>query len=111
MPSGTRRILSDTGTTGAIAFTIDGHDDFDLPIVTMQFDSAPSSAGNITLTHDSAEGSDYDAVLETINPVGHSSVAVYGLKGFANGDKVVIAYANPDNRDWFIAATIDLGGV
>jgi hypothetical protein len=95
---------SATGS-GAIAETIVVGDDFDVPLFTLKLSSAPTSAGNITISLDSEAGANYDTVIHTINPVGSTDICVMNeLDGFQNGDQVTVAYANPDSRTWYMTA-------
>jgi len=103
-----RSLVTATGTTGAISVTVDGGDDFDLMYISIKFDSAPTSAGNITVSLDAETGSNYDAVWQTINPVGSTSVKIDKIEGLQHGDKMLIEYANPDNRNYYIQAVYQL---
>jgi hypothetical protein len=87
---------TDTGTTGAIAFTILGNDDFDLHLIFIKFDSAPASAGNLTVTFDATEGSNYDTSGYVINPVGRTSISIINGKVFLDGVESV-GYVNENN--------------
>lgn len=95
-------------TTSAVSWTIDAKDSFDIKRVVLKFDSGPSSAGNIVVTLDADEGSAYDAVLRTIDPVGYTSISIENLDGVINEDTILISYANPDSRSITGLATIEI---
>lgn len=90
------RQLTNTGTTGAIAFSIDGHDDFDLPLLFIKLNTAPSSAGNLTITFDATTGSTYDTVTHTVNPVGKTSIVYLNGKILVDGEPVETTLAGYD---------------
>jgi hypothetical protein len=71
-------------------------DDFNVPRIDLAFDTAPTTAGLITVTKDSGAGAAYDTVIRTINPIGLTAVVIEGLHGFVSGDKLLIEYANAD---------------
>ena len=83
-------------TTSAVAWAITYGDDFQTHAITLSINTAPTSAGNITVHLNGATG----PVLRTIDPVSTSatSVSIENLPGVANGDNLYVKYANPDNR-------------
>ncbi len=95
-------------TTSAVSWTINANDDFDIKRLVLKFDSGPSSAGNIVVTLDANEGSAFDTVLRTIDPVGYTSISVENLDGVINDDTILISYANPDGRSITGLATIEI---
>ena len=64
----------------------------------IEFNTAPVTSENIVVSLDSGKGAAYDVPLRTFDPVGVTSYVVEDLKGFKNGDKVLVAYANTDLR-------------
>jgi hypothetical protein len=101
------QVVDDVSGANPIAWDISVGDAFDVLRITIKFDSAPTSAGNITIKIDASEGSNYDAILRTINPVGKTSVVEEDIKGFINGDAVRVDYANPDSRTIYSTANIE----
>jgi hypothetical protein len=115
-----RQKLTDTVTTGAVAWTITVNDPVDCMSITINFDTAPTSAGSITVTRDDAAGSDYDTVLVSVNPVGSTDVvikdvdkllgkmdAIDGVRAKTTPDQLLVSYANPDNRTIFATANME----
>ena len=95
-------------TTSSIAWGIFVKDDFIIPRIVISFDSAPVSAGDITISVDSIKGSTYDYQIYESDPRGKMSVIVAGLVGFSNGDVVIVEYANPDGVSVTGVATIEV---
>ncbi len=92
-------------TTGAIALSLASSTaGRRIRGVTVNFNSAPVSAGSLTFTLNSAAGAAYDCLLWTASMVGETEYYKNGgdvsPKGWAiaSGDSFDIAYANPDNR-------------
>lgn len=98
-------------TTSAVAWTIDFMDDFLPLLVTLKFDSAPVSAGSITMKLDADAGADFDTVLASVDPVGSMSIAFQDLPGIQSGDKILVEYANPDSRSITGTCTADVDTV
>ena len=97
-------------TTSAVDWTIKEGDSFSIKRISINIGVAATSAGSITITLDSAEGAAYDTVLRTIDPVATAatSVVLEDIEGLANGDAIVVAYANPDSRTITGTATTEL---
>lgn len=95
-------------TTDAVDWDVYVIDEFNVPRIDIVFDSAPTSAGLITVTKDSADGAAYDTIVHTENPVGRTSVYILGLHGFAKGDKINVSYANPDGVSVTASATVEI---
>lgn len=72
-----------------------------LDTLTIHFSSAPTTAGYLTLTLDSAAGGAFDTVLYRIDPSTNSTTDVFasalGLL-LVPGDALRTTYANADNR-------------
>lgn len=103
-----RRVHTQAATSTAVAWTFYESDDFDVLRITLKFDAAPTTSENITVTLDSAQGAAYDTVLRTEDPVGVTSVSFEDIKGLANGDKIVVAYANTDTNSITGTATVEV---
>jgi len=94
------RATSATVTTGAFSLA---HTLTDAEVVGglyLKINTAPVSAGSITITLDSLAGAAYDTVLRTIDPVATSATSLWVPlnQWFVAGDRIAVAYANPDNR-------------
>ncbi len=83
-------------TTSAVAWTINYHEDFEAMAIALTINTAPTSAGSITVQLDNASG----AVLRTVDPVAlaATSVSFENLPGIPYGSTLYVAYANPDGR-------------
>jgi hypothetical protein len=103
-----RRAHSLAATTGAVSWTFYEADDFNVPRIDIDFDTAPTSAGLLTVSKDSVLGAAFDTVIRVINPVGETSVHFEGIYGLVNGDKIVVTYDNPDSREVTGSASIEL---
>ena len=68
--------------------------------VMVTLDTAPTSAGDIEIVFDSADGDNYDTIVEKSDPSGVTDLVF--LSGNAmpllKGDAVRVKYANPDTR-------------
>lgn len=99
------RVARDTAETGAIALTIDPGVPFRLIAIKVHL-SAVGGAGNLTVTTDANAGATYDAVLalqDMTAIVDYVYVPANPIP-FADGDKVVIAWANAVNKTYGIEA-------
>ena len=87
-------------TTGAFELSYTLGADENIEQYLLNINTAPTSAGSITVTLDSREGAEYDTVLYTADPVAESLVDLRVIDDmrFATGDTFIISYANPDNR-------------
>lgn len=103
-----RRLRSLAPTTGAVSWTIFEADDFNCPRIDIVFDAAPTSAGLLTVTKDSALGATYDSIIRSVDPRGSTTVSFENLHGFANGDALVVGYANPDGVGVTASATMEI---
>lgn len=97
-----------TAQTGSFAWTFSEGDNFKIPVISLKFDIAPTSAGSITVTVDSVNGASYDVVRRAANPVGSTSVVFENINGLFNGDKVLVEYSNPDSRSVTGVATVEI---
>ncbi len=93
-------------TTSAVAWTIAFGDDFKTQSITLSINTAPTTAGSITVSLNGATG----PVLRTVDPVAGSatSVSFEDLPGVANGGSLYVAYANTDGRTITGIATADI---
>lgn len=100
-----------TNTTGAIAVTRTCAAGEELLGVTVKFSSAPTTAGSLTVTLDSVSGAAYDVVLYSVDPSAAAATSIVwsndGLARFAEGDAIVVAYANADNRTYGVSIYTD----
>ena len=91
-----------TVTTGAFALSRTLLDSEQIISLCLAINTAPTSAGSITITLDSNAGAAYDTVLATVDPVATSMTSWYwypeSTQRFVAGDAISVAYANPDNR-------------
>lgn len=85
-------------TTGAVSWSIAGHDEFDLERIVMNFDAAPTTVEYITISLDSVDGSDYDAQLYVLSPVGACTLKVEDMGKFLDGDVITVTYTNTDGN-------------
>jgi hypothetical protein len=66
--------------------------------ITIHVDSAPVSAGSLTVTLDSVDGPEFDTILATIDLNGVTDhLEVFNL-ALQTGDVVKLAYTNSDGR-------------
>lgn len=96
-------------TAGAVANSISVLGDFDIVRIDIAVDIAPTTAGSLTITKNSAAGAAYDTLIQSINMVGVTSYVIgdaAGLKGLKSGDAIDIAYTNADTRTITITATV-----
>ena len=72
-------------------------------LILVSLDSAPSIAGSIKVSYDSADGENFDTVVENSDPSGAPATAdltflVGNPLPLLRGDAVRIEYANPDDK-------------
>ena len=93
-----------SATTSAVSWTIYEAGDFDIRLIAIKFDSAPTTSENVTLTLDSSLGAAYDTVLRVVDPSATSSTDIVfeDLELFANGDKLLVTYTNTDGNGWLL---------
>ena len=100
-----------TNTTGAIAVSRTCNPGEEILGLLVRFNTAPTTAGNLTVTLNSIRGATYDTVLFSIDPASVSATSIVwsndGLKRFAEGDAIDIAYANADNRTYGVSLYFD----
>jgi len=95
-------------TAVAVAWTISEGDSIDITRLHLVFASAPTTAGNITLTVVSAAGAAYDTVVQSINPVGKTDISISDICGLSNGDSLLVSYANADTISIVGVANVEL---
>jgi hypothetical protein len=105
-----RRTHTLSATTSAISWSVYEADDFSVKILTLNFDSAPTTSENITLSIDSANGSSYDTVIRIIDPSITSSVDITfeDLNLFSSGDKLLVSYTNTDGNSITGTAVVEI---
>ena len=104
-----RMVEVQTATAVALAWSIGPYDEFDCARIAIKFNTAPTTAGSITVTLDSNQGAAYDTVLRTANPVGVTSVVFENVDGQVSGDKLLVSYTNADLRSITGTATCAVG--
>lgn len=95
-------------TAVAVAWTISEGDSIDITRLHLVFASAPTTAGNITLTVVSAAGATYNTVIQVINPVGKTDISISDICGLSNGDSLLVSYANADTISIVGVANVEL---
>lgn len=81
-----------------------------LKSVTVHFDSAPASAGSLTITLDANAGAAYDTLLASRSMVGVTDYVYqpdHDLDLVA-GDAIDVAYTNPDSRTYGVEITLEV---
>ncbi len=102
MPGGNQQVYNATGAT-AIALSTTLTADGILDHVTIKFNTAPTTAGNITLTLNANDGAAYDTVLLTVDPSdGRTSIFWQPDEDLTleSGDELDLAYTNADGRTY-----------
>lgn len=97
-----------TATAIAVAWSISEGDSIDITRLHLVLASAPTTAGNITLTVVSAAGSAYNTVIQSINPVGKTDISISDICGLSNGDSLLVSYANADTISIVGVANVEL---
>ena len=100
MGSKNREVFTQAATSTAVAWTFYIADDFDCKSITMLWDGAPTTSENVIVTLDSAQGAAYDTVLSSVDMVGKTSHYIKDLGSFFVGDKIKVAYANSNTRNF-----------
>ena len=94
-----------TGTgSAAIAVSYAPNKVFYLDAVTVHLSAAPTTAGDLTVTLDAADGAAYDTVLFSLDPSEQSDTDVVYIPDqpllCVSGDAIAVAYANTDGRTY-----------
>jgi hypothetical protein len=103
-----RHVQTQAATTAAVSWSIFVTDDFDVLRIDIVIGVAPTSAGSVTVKKDSVAGAAYDAVISTTDAQSETVLNITDLKGFVNGDKLLVEYANPDSRTITGTATVEI---
>jgi len=103
-----RHILALEPTSGSIAWEIYLKSDFNVPRIDLVLSPAPSSEGFLYIKKISPLGAVFETVVRFFSPVGYETIAIEGLHGFSNGDKVLVEYANPDGVTISGTTTVDI---
>lgn len=87
----------------ALSTTMASH--FRLKEVTVHFNTAPTTAGNLTLTLNATDGAAYDTVIRKRDPAADGATDYsFEFEGDGllceNGDEIDVAYANADARTY-----------
>jgi hypothetical protein len=95
---GVYRICKTTGSA-AVSLSCNPQDQARIVSVSIRFASAPTTSEYLTITLNSNQGSDYDAVLFRVDPSVTSATSIVWNPCFASlisGDSIDIFYANTD---------------
>ena len=97
-------------TSSAVSWTITPAEDCVIERIALLFDSAPTTAENITITLDSAGGTAYDVVLRSVDPSidGATSVVFEDIRGISKNDSLIVAYTNTDGNSITGSCVIDM---
>lgn len=76
--------------------------------VAAHFSAAPTSAGSLTITLDSADGGDYDVLLHTASMVGLTDYVWIPDQDICiiGNDAIRVAYSNPDASVYGVRITL-----
>jgi len=89
-------------TSGALSYTTNFSNRWRLVSVTVRWNTAPTTSGNLTITTDDTAGSAYDTVLYSQDPSSTSATSVSFIPEgdllFEKNTEIVIAHSNTDNR-------------
>ena len=94
--------------TGSVSWEISGKDEFILHRVLITWDSAPVTSDVMVVSLDSVNGSNYDAVLENLSPVGATVALIEDIGIFQDGDVIKIEYDNTDGNTLYATATYEI---
>lgn len=95
--------------TGAIDETVNVQGYASLLELLANFDSAPSSAAALTVSIENSQGDAF--VVHSVDPSspGMTDLNTVQEHVLAQGDKVKVAYSNPDGRTWKLDVRTGLG--
>lgn len=83
---------------------------YEVMSVTVKLSAAPTTAGTLAVTLDSALGAEYDATLYSVDPSVASVTSVVWVPAarllLAGGDAVRVTYTNADKRTCGVAITL-----
>jgi|TARA_Y100000310_G_scaffold140352_2_gene139788 hypothetical protein len=89
---------------GAIATSTTIADNFRLVGITVNFDAAPTTSENLTVTLNANDGAAYDTVLFSIDPSATSATDIVYIPDkeliFESGDEIDVAFANTDTNTY-----------
>lgn len=104
--------VQETGA-GAIALTatVPNSESYRLVSVTLKLSAAAAAAGTYSITLDAVEGATYDPLLYSVDPsVSALTNIIYYPDApllLEGGDKVTVAYTNPDGRTYGTQITME----
>ena len=91
-------------------FTVPSDHAYRLISVSCVFDIAPTTAENLTITLDDANGNDYDLLLYTLDVSAGATTAILWQPDeelmLVGGDAVDVAYAGSDARTYGLVYTV-----
>ena len=110
MTQGTKlfRVDPQTATTAALAWTITIGDDSDCKRIVVNFASAPTSTGALTVTIKSNLGTAYDCIVFSASMIGRTGVCIPCIEAIPVDDYLLVEYANPDSVSITGVATVQL---
>lgn len=105
-------VLTATGSA-AISSTYTNVGVGSIESIAVHLSSAPTSAGSLTVTLDAKAGAAYDTLLKTESMVGVTDLYIRfdPPQRLVAGDKIVIAYTNPDSRTYGLQVYADPNSV
>lgn len=88
-------------TSVAVAWTFQSAEDCVLERIALKFDAAPTTAENITVKVNCADGVEYAHTLATHDPstAGETEVVITPSAPLKYGDTVTVAYPNTDTNE------------
>ncbi len=108
--NGPDTVYSATALTGALSLSTALTTRFKFKQATIHLNTAPTSAGSITLTLDALDGPAYDTLLRSVDPSDGRTDVVFEPASdviYEAGDKLTLAYANPDNRTFGVRLVVE----
>jgi hypothetical protein len=99
---GARRSHTQASTAVALSWVIFEGADYDVPIITVNLGTAPTTSENMTVAITGG------ATLATVDPIGKTTVTFKGFKGLRAGQTLTVAYTNTDTVAITGTATTEL---
>lgn len=98
-----------TAASGAISVTVSPEGDWQIEEVRVHLNAA-GGAGTLTVTQDANAGAEYDTVLDTQDMTAVANFLFQPTRPhlFSAGDKVVIAWANANNKTYGVEVKYSL---
>ena len=101
-----------TGSTAiATSFAVPSGRTYRLVSVSCNFNVAPTTSEDFTITLDANAGSAYDVLLYTLDPSAASTTDIFwqpdALLLLEGGDEIDVVFANSDNRTYGVQITME----